>query len=65
MQPWRLATLLKETPAKVLSCEYDKNSKNTYFEENLQTTACAVPASFFNISIVCLQGPLLGLKSSP
>ena len=41
-QPSRPATLLK----KVFYCEYCKIFKNTYFEENLRTTASAIPASY-------------------
>ena len=42
----RPATLLKETPTKVFSSEYCEIFKNTYFEENLRTTASAIPASY-------------------
>ena len=34
------ATLLKETPARVLPCEICTIFENTYFEEHLRTTAC-------------------------
>ena len=34
------------TPTQVFSCEYCKVLKNTYFDENLQTTASAIPASY-------------------
>ena len=34
-----VATLLKETPALVFSCEIYKIFKNTYFEEQMQATA--------------------------
>ena len=46
---WRLFLIelkLKETPTKVFSCEYCEDFKNTYFQENLQTTASAVPAFY-------------------
>ena len=46
LQVWRSATLLKETPTKVFSCEYCNIFKNTYFEENLSTIASATPASY-------------------
>ena len=39
------ATLLKETPTKVLSCEYCEIFKNTHFKESLQTNASAIPTS--------------------
>ena len=39
LQAWRPATLLKETPTQVLSCEYCKLFKSTYFEEHLRTGA--------------------------
>ena len=35
----RTATLLKETPTQVFSCEYYQIFKNIYFEEHLQTAA--------------------------
>ena len=34
-----VATLLKETPTLVFSCEIYKIFKNTYFEEQMQATA--------------------------
>ena len=37
---------LKGTPTQVFSCEYCKIFKNTYFDENLRTTASAVPTSY-------------------
>ena len=39
------ATLLKETPTKVLSCEYCEIFKNTHFKESLRTNASAIPTS--------------------
>ena len=47
MQAWRPVTVLKETPTKVFCCEYCENFKNTYFQENMQATASAVPASYY------------------
>ena len=41
--------ILKESLTQVFSCEYYKIFKNTYFDENLQTTASAVPLTV-NIS---------------
>ena len=38
-QTFRAATLLKETPTQVFSCEYCKISKNTDFEEHLRTAS--------------------------
>ena len=35
-----LATLLKQTPTLMFSCEYSEISKNTYLEEHLRTAAC-------------------------
>ena len=40
------ATVLKETPTKMFFCGYCENFKKTYFQEKLQTTASAVPASY-------------------
>ena len=37
----RPATMLKEFPAQVFSCEYCEIFKNTYFEENPRTAASA------------------------
>ena len=37
---------IKGAPTLVLSCEYCKIFKNTYFEENLRTTLSAVPTSY-------------------
>ena len=37
----RPATLLKETPTQVFSCEICEFFRNTYFEEHLQTAAFA------------------------
>ena len=45
LQVKRPVTLLKETPTKVFSSEYCEIFKSTYFEENLQTTASAIPVS--------------------
>ena len=45
LQPSRPATL-PETPIQVFSCEYCKIFNSTYFEENLRTTASAIPASY-------------------
>ena len=42
--------LKKETPTQLFSCEYLKIFKNTYVDENLQTTASAIPPSSFHIS---------------
>ena len=42
----RPATFLKRDSDTVFSCEYCKIFKNTYFDENLRTTASAVPASY-------------------
>ena len=39
LQFWWSATLLKKTPAQVLSCEICEISKNNYFKEHLWTTA--------------------------
>ena len=36
----------KGTPTQVFFCEYYKIFKNTYFDENLRTTASAVPTSY-------------------
>ena len=38
--------ILKESLTQVFSCEYYKIFKNTYFDENLRTTASAVPSSY-------------------
>ena len=46
LQAWKPATVLKETLTKVFFCEYCENFKNTYFQENLQTTASAILASY-------------------
>ena len=46
LQAWRPATVLKETTTKMFFCEYCENFKKTYFQEKLQTTASAVPASY-------------------
>ena len=46
LQAWRPATVLKETPTKMFFCGYCENFKKTYFQEKLQTTASAVPASY-------------------
>ena len=66
--------ILKESLTQVFSCEYYKTFKNTYFDENLRTTASAVPLTV-NISswvlvsalnsIGLLQRSLKDLKSSP
>ena len=66
--------ILKESLTQVFSCEYYKIFKNTYFDENLRTTASAVPLTV-NISswvlvsalnsIGLLQRSLKDLKSSP
>ena len=37
---------LKKKPTQGFSCERYKVFKNTYFEENFQTTASAIPASY-------------------
>ena len=39
LQVWRTAVVLKKTPAQVLSPEYCKIFRNTYFEEHLQMAA--------------------------
>ena len=39
LQFWGPATLLKKTPAQMLSCEIYKLFKNNYFEEHLWTSA--------------------------
>ena len=39
LQAFRPATLLKETPTQVISCEHCEIFKNTYFEKHLRTTA--------------------------
>ena len=45
----RPATLLKkETLAQVFSCEFCKISKNTFFTENLWTTASGVSLTFYS-----------------
>ena len=46
LQVWRPAIVLKETLTKVFACEYCENFKNTFFQEYLQTTVSAVPASY-------------------
>ena len=66
--------ILKESLTQVFSCEYYKIFKNIYFDENLRTTASAVPLTV-NISswvlvsalnsIGLLQRSLKDLKSSP
>ena len=66
--------ILKESLTQVFSCEYYKIFKNTYFDENLRTTASAVPLTV-NISswvlisalnsIGLLQRSVKDLKSSP
>ena len=35
----KISQYLQETPTQVFSCEYYEISKNTYFEEHLQTAA--------------------------
>ena len=43
LQTFRSGTLLKrDFIKKVFSCEYCEIFKNTYFEEHLQTTTCAI-----------------------
>ena len=42
LQASRPATVLRETPTKVFSREYCENFKNTYFQENPQTTVSLV-----------------------
>ena len=37
------ATLLKESPIQVFSCEYCEIFKNTYFAKHLQTAAYGTP----------------------
>ena len=50
LQASRTATFLKETPTQLFSCEYCKIFKNTCFDENLRTTDCAIPPSYYYIS---------------
>ena len=68
----RPATLLKETPRKVLFCEYCEIFKNTYFKESLLLQFLLLPVNISSqglisalSSIVPVQSPLHGLKSSP
>ena len=45
-QASRPATFLKRDPTQVFSRKYCRIFKNTYFDENLRTTASAVPPSY-------------------
>ena len=42
------ATLLKNTPTQLFSCEYCEIVKNTYFEEHLRTTASFILVSLLS-----------------
>ena len=42
----RPATVLNEASTIVFFCKYCENFKNTHFQEQLQTTASAVPTSY-------------------
>ena len=44
----RPATLIKETPAEVLSCDFCKNFKNTFFTEHIWVTGSGIFLSFFS-----------------
>ena len=50
----RPATLLKDTPVLVLSCEYFKILMNTYFEDHLQTGASANPIFIARICLLII-----------
>ena len=43
---FKTCKFFKETPTQVFSCEYWLIFKNTYFDENLRTTASAIPPSY-------------------
>ena len=73
----RHATLLKETPTKVCSCENCEDFKNIYLSRksanNCFCSSCFLLLIFFLRAFLLLliqylsslQGPLYGLKSSP
>ena len=42
----KICNYIKRDFNKRFFCEYCENFKNAYFQENLQTTASAVPASY-------------------
>ena len=68
LQPFRSATLLKETPTQLFSCDYCEIFKNTYFEEHLGRAASVYSKGLLKykncVKKICFQKVFEFIKKS-